>query len=504
MTADRGVDIVINSLAGDTLRATWELVAPFGAFAEIGLSDIESRFCISMGTFARGVRLEALELNYMRKTDPGRLDDLFSRAMESVLGEKLPRATLITKYPMSRIQDAMRLMQSGKYIGKITVEAVDGDVVQVADTGLSDTNFGGNATYVVSGGFGGLGIEVIRWMVARGAQNLIVLSRSGPLDESAKALVQEVQASGTTILTPCCDITDVKGLEEALSKALEGLPSVKGCIQASTVLMDNIFTSMISEEWYGALHVKAAGSQNLWTALTANSNTLEFFTMLSSLTAITGNVGQSNYSAGNAWQNAFARQLSSQGHNAVAFNAPVISDSGLVAVRPALKEYLLSIGWAYMSTAELIRALDYHCRPVESRTVKESQVVPMLWLPKYSADERAEQASWQHEPMFSHLNLHESYSKTLAFGKHSCRKRTIADLIAAAETLEDAEKIILDALLEQLSTILQCQVTDFDLARSMSIFGVDSLVAVELRVWINKQIGADVSVFDITSGQRIN
>ncbi|TLD11441.1 hypothetical protein PspLS_11937 [Pyricularia sp. CBS 133598] len=504
MTADRGVDIVINSLAGDTLRATWELVAPFGAFAEIGLSDIESRSRISMGTFARGVRLEALELNYMRKTDPGRLDDLFSRAMESVLGEKLPRAMPITKYPMSKIQDAMRFMQSGKHIGKITVEAVDGDVVQVSDTGLSETNFKENATYVVSGGFGGLGIEIIRWMVARGARNLVVLSRSGPVDESARALVQEVHASGANILTPCCDITDVKGLGEALSKALEGLPSVKGCIQASTVLRDNVFTSMTAEEWCAALHVKATGSQNLWTTLTANSNNLDFFTMLSSLTGIIGNNGQSNYSAGNAWQDAFARQLSSQGHNVVALNAPVISDAGMVAERPALKEYLLSIGWAHMSTAELIRALDYHCRPVESRTAKESQVIPMLWLPKYSADEGAEQPGWQHEPMFNHLNLQDGHSNASAPGKQNCGKRTIADLIAGADTVEDAEKIVLDALLEQLSKILQREVTDLDPARPMSVFGVDSLVAVELRVWINKQVGADVSVFDMTSGQRIS
>lgn len=267
---------------------------------------------------------------------------------------------------------------------------------------------------------------------------------------------------------------------------------------------DNVFTSMTPEEWHGALGVKATGSQNLWTALTADSYRLDFFTMLSSLTGITGNVGQSNYSAGNAWQDAFARQLSSEGHNAVSLNVPVMSDAGMVAVRPALREYLLSTGWSYMSTAELIRLLDYHCRPVESRTARESQVVPMLWLPKYSADEGAEQPGWQHEPMFNHLDLQDGYSKASALGKQDRGRRTTADLIAAADTVEDAEKIVLDALLEQLSNILQREVTDLDPARPMSVFGVDSLVAVELRVWINKQVGADVSVFDMTSGQRIS
>ncbi|TDZ33845.1 Reducing polyketide synthase FUB1 [Colletotrichum spinosum] len=514
MTGGRGVDMIINSLSGDALRATWELVAPFGSFAEIGLADIESRSRISMGSFARGVRFEALELNYMRQTDPDRLDDLFERAMDSVVGRGLERKTPVTRYPVSKIQDAMRFMQSGKHIGKIVVEVDPEAVVPVVAPSRPRAEFDPDATYVVSGGFGGLGLEIIRWMVSQGARNLVVTSRRGPVDEDARALVGELQANGVEIVTPCCDITDKEALETAISSALSGLPPVRGCIQASTVLNDNVFGQMTLDQWTEALNVKVAGSKNLWEVLSSKTaaSTLDFFVMLSSLTSVTGNTGQANYSAGNAFQDAMARFLSAQGHNVAALDAPVLTDAGMVAARPMLREYLLSIGWASMSVQELVNALDYYCRPpgVQGAELRsnEAQVIPRLWLPRYSADEGAEQPTWQREPMYNHLFLHGAGGSRgvgggCLPGKQGSSKRSVGDLIAAAGSAEDAEQVVLDALLAQLAKMLSYELADLDPSRPLNAYGVDSLVAVELRVWMTKEVGADVSVFEITSGQRI-
>ena len=236
MTGGRGVDIVINSLAGDMLRATWEIVAPFGRFAEIGLTDIESRSRISMGTFARGVRFESLELNYMFKTDAGRFEDLFARTMESVIGQGLKRATPIKTYPVAKIEDALRFMQTGKHVGKLVIEFDDNDVVNVVRPSKPSTKFASEATYVISGGLGGLGTEIVRWMVKQGAQNLIITSRRGPVDANAKALIADLQHNGVKVATPCCDITDKNALAKAMSLALSDMPPVRGCIQASAIL----------------------------------------------------------------------------------------------------------------------------------------------------------------------------------------------------------------------------------------------------------------------------
>lgn len=264
---------------------------------------------------------------------------------------------------------------------------------------------------------------------------------------------------------------------------------------------------MTAEEWHRAVDVKVAGSNNLWETLTSNSSkTLDFFVMLSSLTSVTGNNGQANYSAGNAYQSAMARHLSAQGHNVVALNAPVMEDAGMVAVRPALRTYLLSIGWAAMSSRELINAMDFYCHPGTKQTPEEAQLVPRLWLPKYSADEGAEQPTWQHEPMYNHLVLRSGAGQGgdgLLRGSKGSAGRSTPDLIAAAKSLEEAEQTVEKALLEQLARTLSYDMADLEATRPMNAYGVDSLAAVELRVWMTKEIGADISVFELTSGQRI-
>jgi NADPH:quinone reductase-like Zn-dependent oxidoreductase/acyl transferase domain-containing protein len=235
MTANRGVDIIINSLAGDALRATWELVAPFGAFAEIGITDIESNAQISMSTFARGVRFEALELLYMWNTDPERLDYLWAGMIESVLSQHLDIKTPIKRFAVSQIEDAMRLMQSAKHIGKLVIDYHAEDVVRVVPPPRPAAKLAPDATYIVSGGFGGLGVEIIRWLVQAGAKNLIVPSRRGLADKASKALVADLQSNGVRIAAPSCDITDRDGLEKAISVAISDMPPVRGCIQSSAV-----------------------------------------------------------------------------------------------------------------------------------------------------------------------------------------------------------------------------------------------------------------------------
>lgn len=259
---------------------------------------------------------------------------------------------------------------------------------------------------------------------------------------------------------------------------------------------------MTTEQWHQAVDVKVAGSDNLWEVLTSSkSTTLDFFIMLSSITGCTGLNGQANYSAGNSYQSAMARHLSSQGHNVIALNAPVLEDAGMVAQRPALMTYLLSVGWSCMSSQELLNAMDYYCHPGMKLSAEEAQLVPRLWLPKYSATEGAEQPAWQHKSMFNHLVLRNG-TEGSSSGKQGSKQLT-TDLIAAVTSLEEAEQIVLNALLEQLTKTLSYELADLEPTRPLNAYGIDSLAAVELRTWMTREIGADISVFDMTSGQSI-
>lgn len=91
-----------------------------------------------------------------------------------------------------------------------------------------------DATYVIAGGFGGIGRATARWMADRNAKHLILLSRSGAQSESAQKLVGELQKKGVRVEAPSCDVTDLDRLKEVFTD-LKDMPPIKGCVQASLV-----------------------------------------------------------------------------------------------------------------------------------------------------------------------------------------------------------------------------------------------------------------------------
>ena len=96
--------------------------------------------------------------------------------------------------------------------------------------------FDSNSSYIISGGLGGLGRSMARWMVSRGARNLILLSRSGAKNNVAQALIKELEVQGAKIMTPCCDVSDKHTLSRVLEDCSNWMPPIKGCIQGSMVL----------------------------------------------------------------------------------------------------------------------------------------------------------------------------------------------------------------------------------------------------------------------------
>ena len=100
----------------------------------------------------------------------------------------------------------------------------------------SDYSFNSDATYVIVGGFGGLGRTIIAWMADRGAHHFLVLSRSGDTRATAKDLIREMHGKGVQVIGVACDITRERSVVSALEDSAHQLPPIRGCIQASMVL----------------------------------------------------------------------------------------------------------------------------------------------------------------------------------------------------------------------------------------------------------------------------
>ncbi|KAK7972165.1 hypothetical protein PG988_006299 [Apiospora saccharicola] len=534
MTQGRGVDIILNSLSGDALRATWDCIAPFGRFAEMGLVDINARADISMGPFRRNARFEAVELHYMAEHAPHRLEDLLQRTVRAVFeqrqqpdGRTLARSTPITVYPFSEVQNAMRHMQSGKHIGKLVLEPRSGDLVPMllsSSQSRMRSKLDGSATYVVAGGLGGLGRAVVLWMIEMGARYLLLLSRRGLPQADVDDMFHGMKGR------LCVGHAAYSGL----CSRWDGSPTLDAITNKTHPLQDVDFKDMTIQDWQDSVQVKVTGSKNLWTVLSEMNNNnngaattekttaLDFFIMLSSVTSILGNPGQSNYVAGNAFQDAFAQDLARQGHPAVSINIPMLSDVGFVAERPELMHHLRRDGWPYMSSRELLAALEYYCfQPDQDQQsspgassvltrhdrVVRAQVAPRLWIPRPLQTSGQIMSSWDKNPLLQPLKLWQHSSDTHA-NRHgnatsgnptAWASSSAKDRLASVKTLKEAQEVVLEAFLGKLSRILSVEEAELSAAKPLHAYGVDSLVAVELRSWFSKEVGLDVTVHDMTS-----
>ena len=236
ITNGRGVDIVLNSLAGDSLVASWECIAAFGRFIEIGKRDIYSHKQLPMFPFAKNVTFSTIDLAGIWQDLPALMRQLLSATVEMANKKEISVATPLNVYPISKVETAFRLLQSGKSAGKVVLEMNDDDQVPTCLEIQPEYNFHEQSTYVISGGLGGLGKSAAKWLVRRGAKHLLLLSRSGPKTDDDLAFIRSLEAKGVNVAAPPCDITDFIKLSNILETCSLNMPPIKGCIQAAMVL----------------------------------------------------------------------------------------------------------------------------------------------------------------------------------------------------------------------------------------------------------------------------
>ena len=133
VTKGRGVDVVLNSLSGEGLVASWECVAPFGRFVEIGKKDIFTHANLPMFQFARNVTFAAIDLSDIIRQRPALLQELFQRVMALVNQGKIHAAQPMRTFAASDITHAFRSLQGGKHIGKMVIEFIKDDIVPVSE-----------------------------------------------------------------------------------------------------------------------------------------------------------------------------------------------------------------------------------------------------------------------------------------------------------------------------------------------------------------------------------
>jgi NADPH:quinone reductase-like Zn-dependent oxidoreductase/SAM-dependent methyltransferase len=239
LTQDVGVDIVLNSLSGEALRSSWEVLAPFGRFIELGKKDIHSSGTSFLGglpmqPFDKNVMFASVDLPSLYKRQD-RISGVLRAVVKLAAEGKIAPPRPLKVFKGSEIQQAFRLMQTGKHMGKLVIEFPSEDLVEVRKLRRSQV-FDPRATYIIAGGLGGIARSICQWMVRKGARHIALLSRSGVQDLQAETFLDHLRLKGAQVEAPSCDVSDVIQLQAVLHSITSTMPPIKGCIQAAMVL----------------------------------------------------------------------------------------------------------------------------------------------------------------------------------------------------------------------------------------------------------------------------
>jgi NAD(P)-dependent dehydrogenase (short-subunit alcohol dehydrogenase family) len=334
-----------------------------------------------------------------------------------------------------------------------------------------------DATYLITGGLGGLGLAVARWFVDQGARHLVLVGRRAPSEEAQKVIRGLEQADAQIVVAPV-DIADVEEMRRLFAQVDSSLPPLRGVIQSAGVLEDG---ALIQQEWDRFVKVfrpKMEGSWNLHT-LTCK-RPLDFFVLFSSAVALLGSPGQANHAAANTFQDALAHYRRAHGLPALSINWGAWSEVG-AAIQQRVEERMMQRGGVYISPQEGIQAFEYvMARANRAVGARQTQVgiVAIDW-----AKHLGRWAGEALPPFYRELTwkVPTTTGESVAISQTSDSETDTMQRLGEAAPAE-RQGILLDYVRLQALRVLDLEPTHpLDRRQKLQEVGLDSLMAVELR-----------------------
>jgi len=497
MTNGRGVDVVLNSLAGEMLRQTWHCIAPFGHFIEIGIKDILNNTGLDMRPFLQDATFTFFNLRHVEESRPDLMAEILAGAFDFIhRGITRPVEPVVT-FPISEIENVLRLMQTGKHIGKISLTWGKDHVVPLIQRGVRAPKLSPEGVYLLVGGLGGLGRSLANKLVGLGARKLCFLSRSGAKSPNALALIQKLEQQQVQVKILRCDVSDEAAVAGAIEHCTQEQGKIRGVFQCAMVLRDGLFTNMNHQAWTESTRPKVQGSWNLHKHLPED---LDFFIILSSFTGVFGSRGQSNYSSAGAYEDALAYHRRALGRHSTTIDLGLMRDIGVLAesgMTEAFKDWEKPYGIREGEFLALIeRVIDRDIAGTE-----DAQVVVGLATGGSARLAGIDTPYYLEDSRFSILARTGMRESDSAAGNGDSIPAHI--LISKATTLQEAAASVQEAFVKQVAKMLQTDPGEVDTSRFLHSYGFDSLVAIEIVNWVMKETKSIITVFDVLAGMPI-
>lgn len=232
-TDGRGVDVVLNSLTGSLLQASFDVLAPFGHFIEIGRRDLERNSSLEMRTFARHTSFSSVDMLAMLRLRGEDVLCILAEVARLMVDKVIRPIKPLNIYPISQATKAFRLLQTGKHSGKVVLSISPHESVGLLPS-RPKVRLSASASYLL---VGGIGQSTAIWMIEHGARNLILLSHSTEIIDALSDFAEQIQQAGCRAKAISCDVSSSSELQRAFQACQQDeFPPIRGIVHGAMVV----------------------------------------------------------------------------------------------------------------------------------------------------------------------------------------------------------------------------------------------------------------------------
>jgi len=480
-TDGKGVDVVLNSLAGEAMIRSMDCLKPFGRFIELGKRDFYANTHLGLRPLRRNLSYFGVDIDQLIGAHKALSHQLFADVVAHfAAGDFSPLPHRV--FDGAHIAEAFRLMQRAGHIGKIVVTPARRASVSEAPANTFPVSADG--WHLVVGGTSGFGFAAAEWLADRNARHIALISRSGQLSDAVAAQVEALRENGVTVEVAAVDVTDAGALDRFVDHLGRDRP-IKGIVHAAMVLDDRLIQGIDRESIEAVLRPKASGALHIEQI--AGNLALDYLLLFSSATTLFGNPGQFNYVAANAYVEGVARRLRAKGLPALAVAWGAIEDVGYLArhieANAGLKR---RFGSTLMPSRTALDGLDW------AFDAEGNQIADVCAIAKVDWAMAKRELAAVRAPTFNAVD-------TGAVSRQSGQAAITLERLRAMPP-EEATEALLEIVVEEIARVLRLPPKEVDRHRPLAEIGMDSLMMLELRTTVEASLQIELPMMSLASG----
>jgi acyl transferase domain-containing protein/NADPH:quinone reductase-like Zn-dependent oxidoreductase/SAM-dependent methyltransferase/acyl carrier protein len=464
LTGGEGVDVALNSLAGEFIDETLDVLKENGTFLEIGKTGIWSQEQVS--NIKPDVSYHVIDMLAVREKQPALISSMLSTLVDQ-FNKGILKPLPTVQYSLEKSTDAFRYMQQARHTGKIVINVAHSPTVR------------DDSSYLITGGLGDLGLLTANWLADQGAKRVVLVGRSSG-SETAQKKVNELQDKGIEVVVEKLDVCDIQNFKSLIDECIQHELPLAGVIHAVGVLDDGAIAQQTPERFQKVLAPKVEGAWNLHQLTKKVS--LDFFAVFSSTASLLGTPGQANHAAANAFLDQLAYYRRASGLPATVFNWGAWSDVG-AAARHNVADHWAQRGIAGIKPKKGMQVFDELFR----QSPVQAGVVPVDW-DRYMSQFAKEYPQKFYKDFSSELLLKNE--EVISNKSESCDPEKIKQEIHQG----NIDTLLLYLRMQTFRVLRIDESMNLKNGQLLSEIGLDSLTGIELRNKINKELGVKLSL----------